>query len=204
MLRLHFAPMTRAIRVRWLLEELELPHELVRVEFRPTSDRFFQQDTPTGKLPTLEDGPVVLCESGAIVEYLLERHGGGRLAPAPGDPERGEFLQWLHFAEATAFPPLGIVAWLSRYKGEAERYAELIGDARERAAAGLAFVEPVVAEREHLLASGFSAADVMLGFTLGAAALLGVLDARFPQLQGYWQRLQQRPALRRALDADPA
>ncbi len=87
MLKLYYAPRTRAARILWLLEELGLPHELERVEFLPTSDTFFQQNTPTGKLPTLEDGDVLLCESGAIVEYILERYGEGRLAPAE-DPRR--------------------------------------------------------------------------------------------------------------------
>ena len=77
---LYFAPRTRAIRVRWLLEELELPYRLERVTFKPTTDRFFIQDTPTGKIPTLVDGDVVMAESGAIVEYSLERYGHGRLA----------------------------------------------------------------------------------------------------------------------------
>jgi len=203
-LKLYFAPFTRAVRVRWLLEELALPYELVRVDFQPTTDRFFQQATPTGKLPSLEDGEVSICESGAMVEYLLERYGEGRLAPAPGDPERAEFLQWLHFAESTAFPPVGIVAWLARYKGEADRYADLIEDARGRAAAGFAFVEAALEGREHLLASGFSAADVMMGFSVAAAKLLGAFPADFPNLEAYHERLQGRPALQRALDAGGA
>ena len=88
MIKLWYAPRTRSARILWLLEELGLAYELEPVEFRPTSDRFFQQSTPTGKLPTIEDGGVVMCESGAIVEYILERYGEGRLAPPVASPDR--------------------------------------------------------------------------------------------------------------------
>jgi glutathione S-transferase len=88
MIKLYFAPRTRSVRILWLLEELELPYELARVEFAAPAERFFAQQTPLGKLPTIEDGDVVMCESGAIVEYILERYGGGRLAPPVGSRER--------------------------------------------------------------------------------------------------------------------
>jgi glutathione S-transferase len=199
-LELYYAPLTRAIRVLWLLEELSLPYRLHRVIFRPTVGRFFQQDTPTGKLPTLVDGDVVMCESGAIVEYVIERHGAGRLAPAPEAPDRAAYLQWLHFAEATAFAPLGNVAWLSRYRGEGDRYADLIHDSKARAASGLALLEENFADgRPFLLGSDFSGADVMLGFTLASARVFGVLDARFPKLGEYYARLEQRPAFQIAI-----
>ena len=203
MLELYHAPNTRSVRVRWLLEELELPYQLRRVAFRPPARSFFGQDTPTGKLPTLVDGDVVICESGAIVEYLIERHGDGRLAPEPGSPERGAYLQWLHFAEATAFPPLGIVVWLSRYREKEGDDPALLADARERAASGLEYLEKELGEKAWLLGDAFSAADVMMGFTLVAARTLGVLDARFPRLLAYVERLQTRPALKRAVE-DPA
>jgi glutathione S-transferase len=201
MLKLYYAPRTRAARILWLLEELGLPYQLESVEFLPTSDTFFQQKTPTGKLPTIEDGDVVMCESGAIVEYILERYGQGRLAPAAGTPERAKFLQWLHYAESTAFPPLGIVVWLTRYRAEAGAGADdaLLADARGRAASGLEFLERELGAGPYLLGEAFSAADVMMGFTLIAARLLGVLDARFPVLGAYLDRLQQRPALKKIL-----
>jgi glutathione S-transferase len=201
MIELYYAPLTRAIRVLWLLEELGLRYQLHRVTFRPTVDRFFQQDTPTGKIPTLVDGEVVMCESGAIVEYVIERHGDGRLAPAPDASERAAYLQWLHFAEATAFAPLGNIAWLSRYRGEGDRYADLIADSKARAASGFALIEEALADgRPFLLGSDLSGADVMLGFTLASARVFGVLDERFPRLGAYYARLEQRPAFQKAID----
>jgi glutathione S-transferase len=197
---LYFAPRTRAIRVRWLLEELELPYRLERVTFKPTTDRFFIQDTPTGKLPTLVDGDVVMAESGAIVEYLLERYGNGRLAPPAGSAERAAYLQWLHFAESTAFPPLGIVIWLTRYRDDSSQHQHLLADARQRVVATFEQIERALAGNQYLVGDTFSAADIMMGFTVGAAQLTGLLGDGFPELQRYMARLQARPALQRSTD----
>jgi glutathione S-transferase len=199
MLRLYFAPQTRAVRVLWLLEELGLAYELERVEFHTPAKAFFSQATPTGKLPTLVDGDVVMCESGAIVEYLLERYGAGRLAPAPGTQQRASFLQWLHFAESTAFPPLGNLVWLTRYLESGARHEDLVEYTRRRAATTLDFVERALAGRTYLVGDEFSAADVMMGFTLLAARSLGVLDERQPALADYLARLLARPALQKAI-----
>ena len=202
MLKIWHAPATRSIRILWLLEELELPYEVETVEFRPPQATFFQQETPTGKLPTLQDGEVLLCESGAIVEYLLERYGEGRLAPAPGSPERARFLQWLHFAESTAFSPLGIVVWLGRYRDDAASHEDLLADARERAAASFDFLENEFGEGPYLMGEDFTAADVMMGFTLVAARLLGVLTERHLRLLRYLESLLERPALAKARAID--
>src|SRR5262245_32714476 len=159
MVKLYFAPRTRAVRVLWLLEELGLPYELERVEFLPPARNFFAQRTPSGKLPTIEDGDVVMFESGAIVEYILERYGAGRLAPPVGSPARATFLQWLHFAESTAFPPLGILVWLTLYRDDAARHPELVADTRARATLGLDFVERELGDRRYLVGDEFTAAD---------------------------------------------
>jgi glutathione S-transferase len=198
LIKLYFAPRTRAVRILWLLEELGLPYELERVEFLPPAKNFFAQRTPTGKLPTIVDGDVTMSESGAIVEYILERYGQGRLAPRVGTRERARYLQWLHFAESTAFPPLGILVWLTLYRKDAASQAELIQDARARAAQGLDFLEREIGESTHLVGDEFSAADVMMGFTLVAARMLGVLDARHPRLGRYLARLEARPAFQKA------
>ena len=115
--------------------------------------------------------------------------------PRRAHPERAAFLQWLHFAESTAFPPLGIIAWLSRYRGENERYADLIADSRSRAADGFAFLERALGDRRYVLGPEFSGADIMLGFTLIAGRIFGVLDDRYPVINAYLERLQARPAL---------
>lgn len=199
MLRLYHAPRTRSVRVLWLLEELALPVELVTVPFKAPSSEFFVQETPLGKIPTLEDEGTVLCESGAIVEYLLERYGEGRLAPEVSSPLRARYLQWLHFAEGTAYLPLGVMVWLTRYRDDAEKHVSLLEDLRHRAAGGMAFLEQHLGEGPWLLGDDFSAADVMTGFTLTAARNLGVLDDRYPGLMAYIARLEARPAYQRAV-----
>ena len=198
MIKLYFAPRTRAVRVAWLLEELGLPYELERAEFVPPAVDFFSQKTPLGKFPTLVDGDLVMCESGAIIETLLARYGEGRLAPAIDSPDHPIYLQWFHFAESTAFPPLGIIVWLTRYRGEAESQQGLLVDARKRASSGIEFLERSLGDKDYVVGSEFTAADIMLGFTLAAATALGVLDERFPKTQQYLARLTQRPAFQKA------
>ena len=199
MIKLWFAPRTRSVRVRWLLEELGLPHELVRVDFNRPSHTF-AQSTPLGKLPVIEDGETTIGESGAIVEYILERYGNGRLAPAIGSPLRGEFLQWVHFAEATAFPPVGVVVWHTLYEQNADRFPEIIQSARGRALEAFGFVEKRLEGRDYLLGADFSGADVMMGFTLFAARALGVLDDRYANVNRYLARLEQRPAFQKSIE----
>lgn len=198
-LKLYAAPRTRSLRVAWLLEELGADYEVILSEFKPTRSQFFIQQTPSGKYPTIDDDGVVLFESGAIVEYLLERHPGSALVPAAGSPAKGEWLQWLHFAESTAFPPLGIVIWLAVYRDDAAEHPALIEDARRRAATAFEILERRMAGRQWVAGDAFSAADITLGFTLLAARLLGVIAAD-SHLGRYLERLEARPAYRRALD----
>jgi glutathione S-transferase len=177
---------------------LDLPYELERVEFEPTATAFFAQKTPLGKLPVIEDNGIVLGESGAIMEYILEQYGDGRLAPAVGSPSRALYLQWLHFAESTAFPPIGIVIWLTLYRADSASHPDLLRDAVGRAASGLEFLENHFGSGPWLLGDDFTAADIMMGFTLLAAQAVGVLDARFPVTAAYLGRLFERPSLQKA------
>jgi glutathione S-transferase len=201
-MKLYAAPRTRAIRIVWLLEELGIPYELELVEFQPTSSRFFIQNTPTGKIPTLEDGAVVMCESGAIIEYILEKYGEGRLAPPIGTPERAQYLQWLHYAESTAYAPIGVVVWLTTYRRDAADHPEVVRDARGRAGMALDFIETRLGEADFLAGDAFTAADIMMGFTLLAALTFDLLGDR-PGLAAYIVRLQQREAFGRTLQKLP-
>lgn len=196
MIKLHHAPFSRSVRVLWLLEELGLPYELEVLPPIATTTPF-SQATPTGKVPTLEDGPLVMFESIAIMEYLLDRHGQGRLAPSWTSGDRGPFLQWLHYAEATAFPPLGYLARHSFALPKAERIPASARENRELAAKVLALPERVLAESQYLVGGGFTAADIAMGYTVGTARLLGLLDP-LPNLDAYLGRLSQRPAFQRA------
>jgi glutathione S-transferase len=199
MIRLYYAPRTRAVRVRWLLEELGLPYELVRVAFRVPSCGFFAQDTPSGKVPVIQDDGVAISESGAILEYIVGRYGEGRLAPPVESAARGLYLQWLHFAEGTASVPLSTILWHTVYKGDAGQFPSVVADARDRAHSTLMVVERALAASDYLPGPDFSAADIQLHFTIAAARALGVLNDRLPRLQKYLTRLESRPAFQRAV-----
>ena len=111
MLTLHFAPNSRAGRIVWLLEELGLPYELNRMDFHPKdlkSDAHRARH-PLGRVPVLDDGDVSLYESGAIVEYVLARHGDGGLKPAVDSEMFPEYLQWFHYCEGMVMPPVNII-----------------------------------------------------------------------------------------------
>lgn len=202
MIKLYHAQLTRSVRILWLLEELGLPYELATVPFAPPSPSTpFSQQTPFGKFPTIEDGDLTMFESGAILEYVLERYGQDRLAPAPRTPARGTFLQWVHFAEATMFPPLGVIAFNTLFKPEAERIPAAVADARAMGAATMAVLERALDGKAYLLGTEFSGADIMMGYTLMSAKLLGVLTDQYPNVNAYFARLQARPGFQKALAA---
>jgi glutathione S-transferase len=200
MIKLYHSPRSRSVRIVWLLEELGLPYELHVVPFVPPLPpaKPFAQRSPFGKVPALEDGDLAMFESGAILEYIIERYGQGRLAPAPGTPLRGVFLQWVHFAEATAFPPLGNIAWHA-FRQDADSIPDAMADYRRWAEAALDTLERALKGKTYLLGHDFSGADIMMGFTLECAKWFGLLDQRYPSVTAYLERLESRSAFQKAL-----
>lgn len=199
MIKLHFAPLTRSIRIRWLLEELGIPYELLTTEFNRDGSRGFAQDTPSGNYPFIEDGDVTLSESGAIVQYLLERYGNGRLEPAVGSKDRAAYLFWLHFSEGTASNSINTTVWLTVYRNDADRHQEIISAVRDSADTVFDKVENVLATQPFIAGSEFSAADVMIGFTMASAKWLQLLTDGHPKTLEYVDRLFARPALQKSL-----
>lgn len=205
MMILHHVAFSRSFRILWLLEELGQPCELRHYSIRDGSlrDPGFLKLSPAGRVPALEIGEEVLFESGAIVQILCER-AGGALAPAPGDPERGGWLEALHYAEtmASLIEQLNLQHIFLRDPAQAS--AVVIKLTTARLAATLRGLEAMLSH-EYLLASGFSAADTMMGFNLFAAPYYVPLDP-YPKLLAYRARLEARPAYRaaRARDGDQA
>jgi glutathione S-transferase len=200
-MKLYHSPRTRSVRIYWLLEELGVPFEIVSIDFNPESLKSpsYLKVNPLGKVPTIQDGDLTMFESGAILEYILEKYGKGRLAPAPGSPARGPFLQWVHFAEASAMPPLSLVAAHTMFKPEAERIPAVAAEARATAAAVLAVLNQALAGKQYLLGDEFSAADIMTGYSLLLMKWFGLLSDAYPNVVAYLGRLEQRPALQKAL-----
>lgn len=202
MIKLHHAPGTRAARIVWLLEELQLPYELNRMEFHPRAlkSEAHRARHPLGRVPVLEDGETMLYESGAIVEYVLARHGGGALKPAVDAPEFARYLQWFHYCEGMCMPPIGTIVVHTVLLPPERRNEETLAQARRLLAKTLEPVDAALACRE-FLAGGFSAADIMLGHASYLARQLGAVPAELTNLHAYVQRLELRPAFRKAIAA---
>lgn len=200
MITLYHASKTRSVRIYWLLEELGQPYERKTIQFTPEviKGAEYKAMHPLGKLPALQDGDVTMFESGAILEYLLEKYGNGRLAPQPGTAERAKFLQWIHFAEATALPPLSDMAQHMMFKPEAERIPAMVADGQARFVAILDMLEQELTGKEYLVGGQFSGADIMLGYSLLLSKLFGLLNDSHPAVNAYFGRLAQRPAFQKA------
>ena len=198
MITLYHVPLSRSLRVRWLLEELGLPYELATRSFAELKRPEHLALHPLGKVPVLSDGDLVLFESGAILQYLLERYGCGRLEPKPGTPERARYWQWFHYAEASVTPPLGLIVRHTVLLPESERIAAVVAGARAEAQRVLAPVERALAGQSWLLPD-FSPADIMLGYSVKLASLLRLLGEATPNLVAYLARCEERPAYQRAI-----
>ena len=198
MLTVYHLNESRSTRILWLLEELGAPYEIVR--FQRDATRRAPPELaavhPLGKSPVIRDGELVLAESGAIVEYLIERYGGGRLVPRTDTAAWGLYLQWLHFAEGSAMLPLLLELFLGMGLIPGGKDSMLGGFVRAELTRQLAWVEAELGDREHLLGA-FTAADVMMGFPLDLAERQGHLAAH-PRLAAYVARLRARPAFARA------
>ena len=200
MLTVHHLNNSRSQRVLWLLEELELPYEIVRYErdrktmLAPASLKAVH---PLGKSPVLQDGALTLAETGAIVEYLVERHGGGRLKPVSDSADWPRWLHFVHYAEGSAMPPLLLKLLISRL-GLLGRPARPYVDGQLKLQ--LDYLEGELAERAWF-AGDFTAADVMMSFPLEASASrAGLTEQAYPRLWDFQERIHARPAYRRALE----
>jgi glutathione S-transferase len=190
-MKLYYAPNTRAVRPRWLLEEAGAPYELVRLDLSQRQHKApeYRALHPHGKVPTLVDGELTLIESTAICLHLADHLPG--LAPPLGSPERGRYYQWMIYAIATVEPQVVELARLKR-SGAAPS-----DDARTLWAETLAFIERSLGEGPFILGGALCAADVVLGSMLVWAQSLGPF-VEHPRLVAYCERLRAREAYQRA------
>jgi len=214
MIIVHHLNNSRSQRLLWLLEELGLEYQIKRYQRDPKTmlaPASLREVHPLGKSPVITDGDATLAESGAIMEYLIERYGGGRLIPPAGTTQRLRYTYWMHFAEGSAMPPLVMKLIFDRMeKGPMPFFVRPVA----RAIAGRVktnFIEPNIARQLDYMeaelraspwfaGSEFTAADIQMSFPVEAAAARGGLDARRPKLMEYLGRIHAREPYRRALE----
>ncbi len=213
MITVHHLNNSRSQRILWLLEELGLEYEIKTYQRDPKTmlaPPELKAVHPLGKSPVITDGDTVVAESGAIVEYLVERYGNGRLAPAAGTPDKLKYTYFLHFAEGSAMSPLLMKLVFDRVEnGPMPFFVKPIARAIARKVkdgfinpnirAQLDYLESELAARPWFAGQEFSAADIQMSFPLEAATARGGLGAQYPNLFAFVQRIHARPAYQRAL-----
>ena len=214
MITVHHLNNSRSQRVLWLLEELGVAYEIQKYQ-RDAKTMLAPPELlkvhPLGKSPVITDDGTTVAESGAIIEYLLERHGKGRLEPARGTPERLRFTYWLHFAEGSAMSPLLMKLVFDRIEtSPMPFFAKPIARGISRKVK-TAMIEPnlkrqldhmerELTKSEWFAGDEFSAADIQMSFPVEASALRAGLDSSRPKLMTFLKKIHARPAFRRALE----
>ena len=204
---------SRSQRILWLLEELGLEYEVKRYErdqetmLAPAS---LKEVHPLGKSPVITDEELTLAESGAIVEYLVERYGNGRLAPKAETPERLRYTYWLHYAEGSAMPPLVMELIFNQIEEQSPFYLRAIAKIitgrvkqtyiQPQIAQNLDYLEAELKKNTWFVGDEFTAADIQLSFPLEAAAAYSNLCQNYPQLTAFLERVHARPAYQKALE----
>ena len=200
-LTLHYAPNSRASRISWLLEELELPYELNRMDFHPKdlkSDAHRARH-PLGRIPVLDDGDVQIYESGAIVEYILERHKNGGLKPATESDQFPAYLQWFHYCEGMVMPPINTIV-VHTLLLPPDRQDPVVRDqARRLLTRSWGPVEETLEGKEYLIGD-FSGADIMLGHAAFMSNRLGCIGEEMTNLKAYVERIAARPAFQKGFN----
>lgn len=214
MITVHHLNNSRSQRVLWLLEELGVDYEIRRYERNPKTmlaPDSLRQVHPLGKAPVITEDGLTIAESGAIIEYLIDRHGGGRLRPPAGSPERLRYTYWLHFAEGSAMPPLLLrlifktlprqpMPFFARPIARAisDKVLKTLVDPQLRTQRE--FMEGELQKSTWFAGEEFTAADIQMSFVIEAAAARGGLDASRPKLMAWLERIHARPAYQRALE----
>ena len=214
MIVVHHLNNSRSQRVLWLLEELGLEYEVKRYQRDPKTmlaPASLRAVHPLGKSPVITDDGNTVAESGAIIEYLIERYGNGRLVPAAGSPERLRWTYWLHFAEGSAMSPLLLKLVFDKVESGPMPFfikpvARAIAQKVKKSFVNpnikqqLDYMESELGRQEWFAGAEFSAADIQMSFPLEAAGARGGLDASRPKLTAFLQRIHARPAYQRALE----
>ena len=214
MITVHHLENSRSQRVLWLLEELGLPYEVkhyARDKKTMLAPPELRAVHPLGRSPVITDNGKTVAESGAIIEYLVDTYGQGRLKPPAGSDERLRYTYWLHFAEGTAMPPLLIKLIVDRMeRAKAPFFVKPIvrgivqqlrkGFVDRQITSNLDFMESELKKSEWFAGNEFTAADIQMSFPCEVAKARGGLDQSRPKLMSFLDRIHARPAYKRALE----
>ena len=200
MLKVHFVAGTRAGRVVWLLEELGLEYEVNIMPFTKEGLKSPEHRSrhALGRVPVLEDGDISIFESGAIIDYVLERHKNGGLKPSSDAPEFPFFLQWYHYCEGMVMPPMNQIVVQTILLPPDRRDETVLNQAKNLLTKSLAPVNENLANKDFLIGD-FSAADLMLGHSCFMANRLGCVNDEMKSIKDYVARINARPAFQKAI-----
>ncbi|MFM0341376.1 glutathione S-transferase [Paraburkholderia fungorum] len=214
MLTVHHLNNSRSQRILWLLEELGVPYEIKLYQRDPKTmlaPPELRAVHPLGKSPVITDNGQTIAESGAIIEYLVDKYGEGRFAPAPGTPARLRYTYWLHYAEGSAMPPLLLKLVALRIASAPMPFFARPIARKIAATLQSSFIDPQLKLHlgyinKELSASGwfvgndFTAADIQMSFPLEAATARGGMEGQIPAVVDFLKRIHARPAYQRALE----
>ena len=198
-MKLYFAPQSRSVRVAWLLEELGLDYEIEKysVGDRALRTPEYYKIHPMGRVPVLEDGNTRIYESGAIVEYLLARHGKGKFVPSIDDSTFPEYLQWVHYAEGSIMQQVNVLVVETILLPPEKKNEVNVARALKLLKVALSNVDNRLQNRDYLTGV-FTGADIMTGHACFASSRLQVDISEMVNLKAYIDRLIERPAFKKA------
>jgi len=199
MLTVHHLNNSRSQRILWLLEELGTPYAIKhyqRMQPLPMAPPELKEVHPLGKSPVITDGGLTIAESGAIVEYILDKYGSGRMRPPAGTLDHVRYIEWMHYAEGSAMPPLVFTLLLGMLGDAAAPLRQYIG---AEVTKHLAYIEQSLGDRSYLVGNDLTGADVQITFVLEAASAGDRLKDH-PALARYVERMHARPAYKRAIE----
>ncbi|MDC1013650.1 glutathione S-transferase family protein [Gammaproteobacteria bacterium] len=201
MLKVHFVAGTRAGRVIWLLEELGLEYEVNIMPFTKEGLKSPEHRSrhALGRVPVLEDGEISIFESGAIIDYVLERHKNGGLKPSSDSSEFPFYLQWYHYCEGMVMPPMNQIVVQSILLPPDRRDETVLNQAKSLLTKSLAPVNENLSDKDYLIRD-FSAADLMLGHSCFMANRLGCVSEEMQNIKDYVARINARPAFQKAIN----
>jgi glutathione S-transferase len=199
MITVHHLNESRSQRILWLLEELAVPYE-IKWYWRDSQTRLAPPELkdihPLGKSPVITDEGRVIAESGAIVDYIVRRHGDGELQPLATKPEYDDYVQWMHYAEGSAMLPLLLKINVARL-GEVAQ--QIMPQIEAEIANHLGYIDTTLRGRDYLLGTQLTGADVQLSF-VGELAAARFDCSAYPNMIAWVKRFQGRPAYQAALE----